>query len=209
MPPASVRSGVVATATRPCDWYVVEQRRGRVLRLLDVRLVERVDPEQRAGDRRRDFPSNELGAERGRFVPVDRRRRMSVGFEPRCRGFARRCRDGPRRTDGRGRTADGVRRRFARDRHDADAVLAGAFGHELFDPEAEGLKLRREEQRQLVAAFPRGCAEQEAERDRRIVRSRRLGLRGRRASPVPSPMIAAMSCPISAAGTRPKNDSAE
>ena len=42
-----------------------------VLRLLHVRLVERVDPQDRAGDRGRDFPAHEFGPERRRLREVD------------------------------------------------------------------------------------------------------------------------------------------
>src|SRR5207245_5593215 len=61
-----------------------KQRARRVLRLLHVRLVERVDAQERTGDSRRDFPAYELGAERRGFLQLDledRRLRLLEGAD--------------------------------------------------------------------------------------------------------------------------------
>ena len=60
-----------ATGRRPCRLVAVEQDSRGVLGLLHVRLVERIDAEERAGDGRRDFPSDELRAERRRLRQLD------------------------------------------------------------------------------------------------------------------------------------------
>ena len=82
--------------------------------------------------------------------------------------------------DAGGRTADRRRRPrggptgFAGDRHDADALLAGAFGDQLLDPEAERLERLWQTQRHLVAAGSRGGADRQAERRPRDCSPRRL-----------------------------------
>ncbi len=69
----------------------VEQHARRVLGLLHVRFVERVDAEERAGDGRRDFPPHEFGAERRRLRKLDRRdRRVDAGRSSHGRAILRR-----------------------------------------------------------------------------------------------------------------------
>src|SRR5208337_5479113 len=43
-------------------------------------------------------------------------------------------------------------KRLSRDRHDAPALLAGAFRDQLFNPEAERVQRRRRDQSELIAA---------------------------------------------------------
>ncbi len=82
-----------------------------VLRRLHVRLVERVDLEDRTGDGDRELPAEHLGAERVRIGDV-RRRRLAVG----------------------------PLRRLARRRDEPLAVLARGLGDQLLGPEAEAAR---------------------------------------------------------------------
>jgi hypothetical protein len=59
--------------------------------------------------------------------------------------------------------------RFARDRHDALAVLARTLGHQLLDPETERLEACGHQQCQLVAAGHRTSRHDRAECKARIV----------------------------------------
>ncbi len=145
----------------------VEQRARRVLRLLHVRLVERVDLEQAACRGGRHLPPEEFGAERLDARHVDGHQRHARRAHPVDRGLvdadaveAHGDRDAIRA----GRRAG----RLTGNRHDPLAMLAGALGNQLFDPEPERLETRRQQQRQLVAPLARGRAEQRAERDARI-----------------------------------------
>ena len=70
------------------------------LRGLDVGLVERIDPQHRAGDGGRKFPAIEFGAERVPIGPVDAHHRMARAFEP--LDEARRMRDPERPPNGDG-----------------------------------------------------------------------------------------------------------
>src|SRR5207247_1573773 len=79
-----------------------------VLRRLHVRLVERVDSEDRAGDRDRELPTEELGAELVGLSELD------VGT-----------------------LAVGPGRALAGRRHEALALLAGRLRDQLLGPEAE------------------------------------------------------------------------
>jgi hypothetical protein len=54
-----------------------EEVAGPVLRLLDVRLVEWVNTKDRAGDRGRDLPADELGSEIDRVGDIDSNDRMA------------------------------------------------------------------------------------------------------------------------------------
>src|SRR5207249_4731390 len=80
------------------------------LRLLDIRLIERVDPQTLAQRHGRILPPEELGAE------VER-----IGGEH--------VRTGSLRVGQGGRSVW-----FLHDRNDAAAILAGALGDELLDP---------------------------------------------------------------------------
>src|SRR6478672_4168386 len=79
-----------------------------VLRLLHVRLVARVDLEDRARDRGRELPAEELGAEVVRVVQLDALR-----------------------------LAVRVVRPFARRRHEPLSLLAGRLREQLLEPEPE------------------------------------------------------------------------
>ena len=110
-----------------------------VLRLLDVRLVERVDPEDGAGDRRRDLPAERSrrrcrsdrrgrsGSPGGRLPAAARRASASPG----ANGLADVGQRSVGRRRGRRRTPSIASERLAIDRDDAGAVLAGALRDEL------------------------------------------------------------------------------
>ena len=122
-----------------------EDLAGQVLRLLDVRLVEGVDPEDRSGDRGCDFPAIHLRAQVDRVGERDpddgmpgirgrigeyvarrllvRRRARAVG-----RGHGEADEDAVRAV--RRHVAD----RLPVDRNDAGAVLARALRQELLEP---------------------------------------------------------------------------
>ena len=140
---------------------LVEELPRRVLRLLHVRFVERIDPEDRARDGRRDFPADEFCTERRRFRPVDLDHRRASDLD--CAVI---------RSHVHEEAIVAVRRRvserLAGNRYDTHAVLTGALRDQLFDPEPERFELWRQHERQLVAANPRARANCETERDRRI-----------------------------------------
>ena len=167
---------------------------GRVLRLLDVGFVERVDLEQRARDRRRNLPAHELRAERGGLRPVDRRRRAAGRLElasslaaPAPSQRVRRLR----------RTGD--RRRSGPDHRAASPAIGttpapcfpvlSAISCSTHRP--NGSSARRQTG-QLVTAFARGGAEEQAERDRRVA----VGPLRRRPTASRAPSRSAPRCPV-------------
>jgi hypothetical protein len=90
----------------------LEQNAGRVLGLLHVRLVERIDVENGAGNRGRDFPSDKLRAERERFRNIDghdRRTAASQDTDSGSRAFRRCSRHARERTGGHCRTPQALR----------------------------------------------------------------------------------------------------
>ena len=151
------RSGVRRPAGR--HFAVARQEISRpLLGLLDVRLVEWIDPEDGAGDRRRHFPAEELAAKIDRVGDLDADHGVAGSLEIAGQGIG--CRDGipcgageaepdERPVGPEGRDGSG---RFAVDRDDPDAALAGALGDELLRPGAERLDLGVGEERDLVAA---------------------------------------------------------
>jgi hypothetical protein len=137
---------------------------GQLFGLLDVRLVERVDAEDSPSDRRRHLPADELGTEvdrvgdgdpddgmAGRLERVGER--IAAAIRPAVEGEADEDPIVPIRL----RPAE----RFEIDRHDPDAMFAGALGDQLLRPRAERRDLVVRQERQLVAA----CARQRAHRD--------------------------------------------
>ena len=66
---------------RPARLVAGEQRVRRILRLLHVRLIERVDLQDRARDRRCTLPADELGAECGFLRKIDLDDGRLAGFE--------------------------------------------------------------------------------------------------------------------------------
>ena len=149
----------------------LEHVAGELLRLLDVGLVERVDAEDRPGDRGRDLPADELPAEVDRVGERDADHRVAALRE--CVGegrpaavaaaVERDAHEHPVIAVGLG-GAD----RLAVDRHDAGAALAGALGDELLGPGPERGDLVVGQERELVAARRREGAEGEPERDARV-----------------------------------------
>ena len=219
--PSAAGRPVTADARLADDRHRLRQRRaarnassssrGGVLALLDVRLVERVDPEHDPRGGGRHLPAHELGAdvERVRELdPLDRVAEASSAPLGRSSLAGQPARLVQRRSDEAAvvAVALGVTDRLADDRHDALPGLAGALGDELLGPVAEAGQTRRGEDGELVAAGQRGLADERAER--------RPGLpaaAARQASAMRRPARAAppRSTPWSAAGTRPKTDSAE
>ena len=187
-----------------------EQVAGQLLGLLDVGLVERVDPEDGPGDRGRDLPADELGAEVDRVRQLDPDDRMAGGFERVGQAVARRVGSSvvaapasAIRTNTRSRPVglDGAER-LEVDRDDPDAVLAGALGDQLLEPGAERRDRGIGQERQLVAPGSRQRADREPERQRRGCRPGPA--RGRRPSIADAEASSASrSSPISDAGTRP------
>ena len=117
-----------------------------VLRRLHVRLVERVDPEHRAGDRGRELPAEELLAELVRA----RRARTSCAW-----------RSGPSAAP----PGAGI---------EPLALLAGRLGDQLLGPEPEAAGVRRDAD--LVAAVAPALAEREAELEARVALGEAAGL---------------------------------
>ena len=110
-----------------------------VLGRLDVRLVERIDAEDRARDRGRELPAEELGAEVVRIV------------EPHAPVLAVRPRLGI----------------LARRGHETFPVLAGRLGDQLLGPEAEAAG--RLVDADLVPALAPALAELHPELEARVV----------------------------------------
>ena len=155
----------------------LEQVARQLLGLLDVRLVERVDAEDRAGDRGRDLPAERLGAEVDRVGDLDPDDRVAGRLERVGQGVAAAVGPaGQGEPDERPVGAVGLDRteRLEVDRDDPDAVLAGALGDELLGPGAEARDLVVGQERQLVAARLGEGPDGEPERDARV--GRRIGL---------------------------------
>ena len=107
---------------------------------LDVRLVERVDPEDRAGHRHGDFPAEELLSQVVFVVQIEADHRVAG---PRQRlerlVLCRVRRRSQTRVDEEAVAAVrlGGRERLAVDRDDALAILAGGLADQLLEPGAE------------------------------------------------------------------------
>ena len=126
----------------------LEQPVREVFRLLHVRLIERVDAEHRAGRRRRDLPHRELFADVETVGHPQAHDRVAGGLEQRQTRLDRAAVHVARDVavgkpfadvDEDAIVAVVVRRaeRFALDRNDAGAVLAGALRDQLFRPGPE------------------------------------------------------------------------
>ena len=179
----------------------IEQRARRVLRLLNVGFVERVDLEEQSRRRRRDFPAEELA----RQVPDSPDMSSSACGTSSVPGDRARARAALRPT---------ARRRCDRREAWMSIVspvigttplpcLPGAFGDQLLDPQTEGLQVRRHPERELVAAGV-GRPHPSARRARALD-SRSRGRCRHACSMVRAPASrASTSRPMSAAGTMPK-----
>ena len=189
-----------------------QQARGGVLAFLHVGLIERIDGKRHARDHRGHFPAEEFRAEIGGSGHADFGQRRAALFERRDR-----ARDGgivvpverERHRDGALLEQLQWRIRTGHDRHDAAAFLAGAFGDELLDPVGQRLELARREQKELVAALHRAArraAPPVAAQD--WFPAAACGPLAAIISEAVSRM-ALTSMPHSAAGTRPKKESAE
>ena len=125
---------------------LLQQRLGRVLGLLHVRLIERVDTEHGAGRRRRDLPAHELRADAQRLDQADEQPIVTVHRGP--------------------------AERLAGNRHDPGPALAGRLCDELLDPQTEWPQPRSRDQRELVTPGARGAAQDDPERDTGILTDR-------------------------------------
>ena len=181
------------------------ERRGQLAGLdlggLDVRLVERVDAEHGAGDRRGDLEAEEFLADMVDRLHDDADHRMP-GLLQRgelvvMRGvvFALGA-----QVDEEAVVAveRGVAERFAIDRDQALAVLAGRFRDQLLGPGAEIGDLLRRQDRHLVAAFEAGEAHGKAELHAGIFVRRHVRLR----RSAPSPACAEQAADVDAGGRR-------
>ena len=184
----------------------LEQGLCRILRLLHVGFIERIDledPPRRSG---RDFPPEELRPKRLDIGHVDRHQRSA------CRAHPIDCLlVGPIAVDPHDHrhpvVAGRCLRRLASDRNDALSLLTGALRDKLFDPQSERLETIGNEQCQLVAAARR----------RRAISAPRatpgfvLGSVEWHAFTIARvrSTTAARGMPIKAAGTIPKKVSAE
>src|SRR5262249_31107310 len=155
----------------------LQQRPGRVLGLLYVRLVERVDAEHGAGRRRRDLPAHELRADAQRLDQADVDDRMAGRAQPLDQAVA------PvflpvaaMKAEADEQSVVAVDRRRAErltgNRHDAGPALAGRLGDELLDPQTEWAQPRSGDQRELVAPGARGAPQDDTERDAGILADR-------------------------------------
>ena len=107
----------------------LEQSSRRILCLLHVRFVERVDVQQKSGSRSGDFPSNEFSAELRRIGDVEVNQKAVIAN---CQFWQLACH-----------------------RHNPLSILSGAFGDELLDPKPDRRAAIRHAQRELVTAFLR------------------------------------------------------
>ena len=126
-----------------------------VLAGLDIGLIERIDAEDRAGDRGGDLPAEEFLADVIAIGDGDAHDRMparsSAATASSCFGirFARQ----PQIDEQAIRAVDvGRAQRLGVDRDEALALLAGRFGEELLEPGAEIGDAGRGDDRDLVAA---------------------------------------------------------
>ena len=192
------------------------KRRGQFARLdlarLDVGLIERIDAEDRAGNRGRDLEAEEFLADDGRSTSC--RCGPPDGRPLRARRAARPARHRPRRRaqiDEQAIVAigRGVAERLVVDRNDALAVLAGRFGDQLLEPRRRNRRcFVEDDDRQLVAAFGPARPMASAERTPGFSAAARPR---RRSAPSRRRARSALrtSIPVAAAGTRPNGDSTE
>src|SRR5207253_7042983 len=157
-----------------------EERLRRVLGLLDVRLIERVDPEDRSRRDGGDLPADELGPDSERLHEPDRDDGVARGPEALhftvalvFLGIP------PVQTQAHEQAVIAVQvgraERLASDRYDARPPLARGLGDELLDPETERPKARPGDQGELVASGPRRAAHDDAEGDTRVLTDRVRG----------------------------------
>src|SRR4030095_7462952 len=139
---------------------LMEQRSRRVLRLLNVGLIEGVDIEEQACRRRGHFPAEELRAECAGVGYLESRMRYAFTSQS-IESWCRDCSNGQR--DDEAIVPQPYVGRFARDRHYPLSVLARALCDQLLHPETERLHLGRDPERQFVATGTRSCAHQCAE----------------------------------------------
>ena len=162
-----------------------EHAAGALLGLLDVRLVERVDAQDRARERGRDLPASHLAGQIDRVVELDLDNRMAgraklaeeaLPIAP-CRAIAvdeGEVHECPIRSIS-GSVANGLQV----DRDDAHAVLARGLRDELLCPRAEARDRRVGQECQLVAPVARQAADDQAEEQPGIGADPRLAAGGK------------------------------
>ena len=160
----------------------VGQRARLVLARLDIRLIERVDADDRAGHGGGDLPAEEFLADMPDILDADARDRMA-GLLQRLHRLALRRIDLPVQLQigEESVVAVAIRRgeRLAGERDQSTALLAGTFRQKLLQPGAEIGDYGRGDDRHLVASEAR-CSDThgDAELHARIFRT--AGHRGRR-----------------------------
>ena len=195
---------------------LVGQRAGFDLARFDVRLVERVDAEDRAGDGGGDLPAEELAPQRGA------RRHLETHHGRAGLGEARQGQEVlgvfvavelERHEEPIGAVALGGAEGLAVDRDHRPPALAGAFGDQLLDPRADVPERGRGREGELVAAGERRGPHHAAEQEARVLAAvggaeARIARQLSAMASAPS-SSASRSAPIRLAGTSPKRDKAE
>ena len=177
-----------------------------------IGLIEGVDPDDRPGDRRRDFPAEEFLADIVDVGKLDAYNGLARLFESGDGGVLRLIRLGLQ-TEIREHAIVAVNRRlaerFAVDRDNALADFAGRFGEKLLEPRAKVVNARRRDDRDLVAAVNGGGAENRAKDHAGIL----VGSDAPNRNPCTISCVIlrnfGMSMPITAPGTMPKSERAE
>ncbi len=192
---------------------VIGQRARLVLARLDIRLVERIDADDRAGDGGGDLPAEEFLADVPDILHADPRDRMAGPLQ-RLHRLALRRIDLPVQLqigeEPVAAVALGHGERLAGQRDQPASLLACTLRQKLLQPRAEIGDSWRGNDRHLVAAEAR-CrdAHGDAELHTRILRGRAHRRRRIVASSASSQADASTSRPMAAAGTRPNFDSTE
>ncbi len=161
---------------RPSLLVGLGQVAGLDLGRFDIRLIEGVDADDRAGDCGGHFPPEKLLPELHHVGHGDPHHRVSRSFQRGNRPLLLGIPVGGEPEIGKNAiTAVDSRRaqRLGVERHDAFAELAGGFGEKLFEPGAEIGDAGRRNNRHLVAPAPLGGPEDRTEDHARVLDGRR------------------------------------
>ena len=148
----------------------------------DVRLIERIDRQDRAGDGDGDLPAEKLPAKAPHVLDANARNRMSRAFERRDGVDLRGVRL-PLQLDvdekAVGAVTFGRRQRFARDGDQAAPQFSGTLRQQLFEPGAERRESLRGDDCHLIALKAgRRNAQRDAELHARVFVWRCVGAAG-------------------------------
>ena len=160
---------------RGLDFGAFKDPRRRILRLLDVRLVERIDTDDMRCDRGCELPAEELGAHLHRVPRLVRQAHdgMPGGFEGSQLRVIPDCDEQPVAAIHL-RTAQ----RLPFDGQNAAPLLARGFGDELLNPTAEWRDLIRKYERDFVSPGKRCFSHHRAEPRSRVVPGRHFPATG-------------------------------